>query len=1454
MTKKRIGIDLGTHSMATAIRNLDKDGNQIENAIVIRYEAGVGEDSYGNEFTYSSKKTGYKSRRRNLRSLKDRKYELLKWLIQADMCPLEKVELKRWKNYKKHDKENSRQFPKDNLAFNRWLNLDFEINNLEKSQPQYANIFELKTELAQENLKDDPYQLFKMGRAFYHTCLNRGFRSSKKVSEKIDFDEEENNIDLENLSSILIGAEKKKAGKLKALLESEDYTSVSAYFAGLLTKGIRVRNNRFPEAIRKIHEEEFQQIIQKQNFDNDFITKKIKHAVFEQNPLKSQKGKIANCSYEPAKPKSYRSHYLFEEYVAWQFLDNLRIDGDNLSLKYKKELYSKIFLSRKSQNDKFLSIKNAIIKLGYAQPESNFNFKDKQTIYLCPVSATFMELFGQKWKDSIFKTNQFRNTKTEKKNNPISYNIDDLWHILKEADHHSKLIKILKEKFRFENKTVVSLLNLSNKMQDGYGNLSLKAIKNILHFLRSDFSLVESILLAKIPDIIKDDKLSEQVIEIVVAKIKEVEDSKKHIYIVNQYIADWKESDNKVGYKTSYDAKDEIQEIEILWSKNYGKKTWANLSTETKDDLVAKSLEWLQLFFDDVHRNYLEMPTYRDSVKDVIKEKLPESFAMGKKKYLLNKLYHPSERTFYNKSQTFYKEDDEIQISDVTGKPIRLLESPSHPALMNPKVLRGMNILKNHLNKLLMMREIDMTTEVVVEIARDIEDINKAKAYEIFQNQRNEERIRIKNLLKKYADRGDNANEKRAQDQEMAKYAIEQTNLFKNLNKLEAKKQSDKEFENYFKKENKKVETLVDKIVLWEEQKFQCLYSGKMIKFTDLFQPNLLQIEHTLPASRSLDNSYENKTVALREANSEKWKNMPSELDKDWYSQIKLRIEPWKQRAKKLKERRDFWRDKAKNAQAEEKDSCSVQKHLWQFEYNYWQGKVKRFEMKEINDGFISAQLNDIRIISKYVRHYLKDSGVFYKVNVVKGTTTADYRKILNIQEKNTSKDRTNHTHHAIDAATLTMIPNFPKDKEIIRKSLEYYEDYKKQYHGFMPYEDYNKSHILSLKNNVMVVYEKKDKLFVPFKRILRKRGKKVALTHYNPSIKKAEPVYERDEKGNIKFRKNNKGKYILKRDHNGMIIKNEFDGKIPLPEYVYQRGSGYRGKIYEETFYSKKADSSKYTKRQPILEAVKKPKNIVDDFLRENVKNEIKRIKKEKSHLKNKEIDKVDENYYQIDKQGNRATDSNGNPIVLRHIRCFIPSKKAEAIKPHIDSDEHSYLATPASYPICSIYEYNHLNDSDKTLKYLDTIEPDNFIKIKKTGVTENLGVFPKKQLKEFKKNGLKNYERTLKKPSYIIRKKQSVIFYKNSKNELKDIEIEDIIKYRLFQISSFEDNKGGRKIIFSNSSKNFKNIDNPQNLTSLSLDEEVKEYKLSSSNWKFVVEGYEFSISAIGNLNWNF
>lgn len=335
---------------------------------------------------------------------------------------------------------------------------------------------------------------------------------------------------------------------------------------------------------------------------------------------------------------------------------------------------------------------------------------------------------------------------------------------------------------------------------------------------------------------------------------------------------------------------------------------------------------------------------------------------------------------------------------------------------------------------------------------------------------------------------------------------------------------------------------------LWLEQGMQCLYTGKIINLSDLFDENMTDIEHTIPQSRSFDNSMANKTVCFAYYNREIKKNrMPTELED--YEEIKKRLLPWEKRVEQLKNRVEFWKKKARQALTKEnKDKAIRQKHLWQMELDYWKDKLSRFTMTEVSEGFKHRQLNDTRLITKYAYHYLKS--VFDKVDVQKGIITSEFRKIFGFPVKT----RDNHSHHTIDATILTLIPVASRRDEMLRLFYEIQENKKlnidtkekeKQLEGLIKSCRIGKTVGITkhIENNILVKYVSKDRALTPAIRNKRVGGK---------------VVWERNEKGEILI------------DINGKKI----------PKYKLT-GDCIRGELHKASFYGAIRQSKRETEKK---------------------------------------------------------------------------------------------------------------------------------------------------------------------------------------------------------------------------------------------------------------------------------
>lgn len=463
------------------------------------------------------------------------------------------------------------------------------------------------------------------------------------------------------------------------------------------------------------------------------------------------------------------------------------------------------------------------------------------------------------------------------------------------------------------------------------------------------------------------------------------------------------------------------------------------------------------------------------------------------------KLYHPSMIDIYPKA-----------LPDASGK-IRL-GSPRTDAFKNPMALRALFRLRALINQLLDEGVIDKETKINIEFARGLNDTNKRKAIEDYQRelekQRKEDRAKI----------------------------------------IEACMDT-------FGKDYEPSDDDLSKYRLYEEQNHICLYTGKQIGLAQfLGAATEFDIEHTLPRSRGGDDSMMNKTLCDSHFNRfDKKAKLPSELAN--HDEIMQRISSWKDLADGYEKQIASWlRNKRNAASKEAKDSAIRRIHYLKMKRNYWKGKYERFVMPNVPDGFSNRQGVDIGIIGKYARMYL--ATVFEKIFVVKGATTADFRKAWGLQKDYVKKARTNHAHHCIDAITIACIGKNEYDtwKEYMLREENYMwgngkkPDYQKPWKTFT--ED-----VLRIPNQLLVSHYTPDNMAKKSRKKMRVRG-----------------IIQRNEVGEIK----------------------------------YCQGDTARGLLHLDTVYGaiKRDEEVKYVVRKALDSLEEKDiKNIVDDVVRKKVK-----------------------------------------------------------------------------------------------------------------------------------------------------------------------------------------------------------------------------------------------------------
>ena len=470
----------------------------------------------------------------------------------------------------------------------------------------------------------------------------------------------------------------------------------------------------------------------------------------------------------------------------------------------------------------------------------------------------------------------------------------------------------------------------------------------------------------------------------------------------------------------------------------------------------------------------------------------------------IDKLYHPSMIELYPKV-----------IPDGDGK-VRL-GSPRTDAIRNPMAMRALFRLRALINCLLDEGKIDPGTQINVEFARGLNDTNMRLAIEEYQRELEKQRKANKERIVEY-------------------------------------------YRETFGKEIEPGDDILLKYRLWEEQKHICPYTGKEIGLSDFLGSDpKFDIEHTVPRSRGGDNSAMNKTLCESHFNRfEKRACLPSELP--GHEIILERIADWKLKIEALDKQLYGWKKRKKTAATKaEKDNAIRRIHLLTMKRDYWRGKYERFTMTVVPENFSNRQGVDIGIIGKYARLYLKT--VFDRIYVVKGATTADFRKAWGLQSEYVKKERINHAHHCIDAVTIACINK--KEYDDWKHYQERNDDYRYVKAGRpvlqKPWETFTQD-VLAIPNSLIVSHYIADNMPKRTRKKVRVRG-------------------------------------IIQRNAQG--------------EPLYCQGDTARGLLHKDTFYGaiRCGEEIKYVVRKSLDGMDEKDvKNIVDDVVREKVQAAITR------------------------------------------------------------------------------------------------------------------------------------------------------------------------------------------------------------------------------------------------------
>jgi CRISPR-associated endonuclease Csn1 len=1446
---KILGLDLGTNSIGWAI--VDKESNEfslVDKGVRI-FSEGVKSEK-GIESSRAAERTAFRSARKLKYRRKLRKYETLKVLSKNNMCPLSIEEVEEWK------KSGFKKYPL-NSEFLKWLRTDEDKN---------INPYVFRDRASKQKVS-----LFELGRALYHIAQRRGFLSNRldqsaegileehcpQINSKIEdcnsnteilkelkdyffnvgiLDEmnkggfkkelDEGEAKLKTLYNALLGIVKrnenefivakeeiiarlnrkedlgKVKGKIKdisqAMLDG-NFKTLGQYFFSLFSKS-KIRNQYTSREEHYL--EEFNVICEKQgigeiNVDEllpekkyNGLAKDLYKAIFFQRPLKSQKGLIGKCSFEKSKTRCPISHPDFEEYRMWTYLNTIKIGTPSdktlrfLSHEEKQSLITKFL--RKKDNFNFEDLAKELIPKGatsgfYKSSKANefnylFNYKPYDTVTASPVSASFKNIFGEDWKIKTisYKT---KNAKGIEVSRTVDYK--DLWHLLSVSTSDIYLFQFAKEKLGLDDNNAKAFSKI--RLKKDFASLSLNAITKILPYVREGLLYSHAVFMANIENIVDEniwnDESQRKFIQDKIAEIIEYHTFENgKLEVINSLIKECKTA----GAFYS-------KEAESIYKSDLDKKLISFVKFhKIESDKQAILSELFPILIEQLKKyEYIKINRLDEKVLDFIKGKNDDGEIFCTNEKRINKLYHPSDIEVFKKKI----------IKDEFGNEKVVLGSPLTSSIKNPMAMRALHQLRKVLNTLIFEGQVDEKTIIHIEMARELNDANKRKGIQDYQNEN-----------KKFRD-----------------------DAIKEIKKL------------YLDAKGIEIEPTDDDVLryqLWMEQDRKEIYeNGNSIGISQIIGSNPdYDFEHTIPRSRSQDNSQMNKTLCSPKFNREiKGNKMPIELNN--YFEILPRIAHWKEESDNLTREIEIISRSIKAAATKElKDKKIRRRHYLTLKRDYLKGKYDRFIWEEPKVGFKNSQIPDTGIITKYSQAYLKS--YFKRVESVKGGMVAEFRKIWGIQESYQEndkkyfheKDRSKHTHHTIDAITIACMT---KEKYDALANAWTHEDKgqlgeaRKLLADSKPWKTF-KEDLKKIEEEILVSHYTPDNVKKQSKKIVRVRGKKQYV---------AETV------------KDVNGKSIVQKDGNDKIIFKLDKEEKRIPRL--QQGDTIRGSLHQDSIYGAiknplNTEEIRYVIRKD-LESIKASdvENIVDEMVKMKVKDAIvNKVLLISSNAQQK--NKLDGTVWMNEEKG----------IPINKVRLY-----ANSVKNPLEIKEHSALSKSRHEHKQKVYGQN---DENFAMAIYEGIDKKGNVKRSFESVNYmDAGAYYKLSNKNNNSNPLVPmiHLKTQLPLKYEVKKGDLVLFYKENKEELNEIGNQDLTK-RLYKVIGFEGD--GRiqfrhhKTAMQQSSSNKEELtivkfmaDNNLKNSQVDFENPVPWLRLRVSNCDFLLIKKEFRITSIGRID---
>lgn len=467
-----LGIDTGTNSLGWAIVEKEEGCTRLVAKGTNIFSEGVKIEK-GIESSKAAERTEHRSVRKHYWRRKVRKIRLLTILSDNHLCPpLDKDSLRQWRLKKVYP---------DNELFMEWQRTEDKAN---------VNPYRFRHICLTEKLDlTDITQRYILGRALYHLNQRRGFLSNRKETTK----ESE-------------GTVKEAISSLSEEMANAGCEYLGEYFYQLYQRGEKIRNHY---TARKEHYlKEFLAICEKQELDAALV-KNLERAIFDQRPLKSQKGQVGTCTFEKGKSRCPSSHPLYEDFRMYSFLNNIKVqvrtlyeNADRPLTDEEKQKVIPLFKRKSKRTFVFEEIAKKLVgKNNYCYYKDNedkpyrFNYQMDTQVSGSPVNAQLEEIFGEDWLDSVCEVYTLAEDKTR------FQIMNDVWHALFFYDDDEKLKDFAKNRLQLDDEQAEKFSKIS--IPNDYAALSLKAIRKILPYMR-DYGLIysEAVFLANLVEVL----------------------------------------------------------------------------------------------------------------------------------------------------------------------------------------------------------------------------------------------------------------------------------------------------------------------------------------------------------------------------------------------------------------------------------------------------------------------------------------------------------------------------------------------------------------------------------------------------------------------------------------------------------------------------------------------------------------------------------------------------------------------------------------------------------------------------------------------------------------------------------------------------------------------------------------------------------------------------------------